>query len=283
MSIASAIEAYLAGASRREDAAATLRMANRIGHRFLSQFSSVKEDRSGKISTTTVSHPCARRAAFKFQGTEEPPLAPKTIMNFFVGDIGEAALIALAKLAGIEIEGNNIELQFQGVTVHPDGRYTDAGGLVRNVEVKKVSKYGFEKAEKEGRVDDTFGYQTQASLECLAWLAAGVDVLETEFVLLAPETGRILSVYEPMHEDLVRAALERATVARGMVEPLLIPGLALEPERDWKKAGGYFETGRKVLPPQCKVCGWKNRCWPGAVLEEKHIKIPYTKQVWVMP
>lgn len=286
--IADRIRAYLASDQRHEDGDAIGSMAWRIGQRFAMQFCRTRTGRKGHMHTTMLSRGCARYAWHKYHGTPEGALEPEVQMNFWIGDLGEASLIALARLAGVNVEGNNAPLQVltptgEWVTVHPDGWYRLPDGTVRNVEFKKVRQWSMEHTQETGKVDNDFGYLSQASMEIAAERGAGLSVTETEFVLFAPENGEWASILMPYDQALVSLCLSTVSAACGLKAP---PRLDTEPEVEWDRdLHARVQTGRSILPLLCRFCPFRVECWPEAERKVRTFKIPRKVEsvAWVLP
>lgn len=285
--IADAIKALLNSEDKKSDPEALLSFVNRMGWRAYKQFMASKESRQGFVSTTTVSGKCALKAWKKFQGVPERPLDAETILNFWLGDIFEAMIIMLAPAAGVKIVDNNRQLSLRPniAVVHPDGRYEYEPGKWRNVEIKKVSSYGMEKAH-DGGPGDEFGYLTQASIGIAAWREAGYGIDETEFVLCCADTREIASFLVAYDNNLVEDARLRAELA--LLGPKISPpdSLPTEKETAWNPSTRTKEeTGRNVLCLQCRFCGYRAECWPTAIKETTTKKIPIPKELtkWIVP
>lgn len=279
--IAERIRAYLDSDQRREDVTALNYATSRFAARLAGQFMLPKQEHGGSLHTTGISHPCGVRAWNKYHDEPETdPMLARVKINFFVGDAVELAVLTLAQLAGAAIMDTQRELSLpvaeieDSIAVHPDGRIAAAGndygdfeGKDLNVEVKKVSAYGFERAQEEG-MDDAFGYLTQATIEVAAWNAAGIPVEATEFVLISANTGHIQSLIARPDEGLLAAAIQRAFEAKQDRRPNRAAMFDPQPETRYDRSlKGKVPTGRAVIGLQCSYCGFKGSCHPGAVME----------------
>lgn len=228
-----------------------------------------KTEKLNHLYTTLITKSCARQSAYKYHGFEGEELSARTLVNFLMGDLAEIAFLILAELAGAKIEGNNTELKINegdlSFTCRPDGVYLDPKtGKSYNVEIKKMSEYAFDEW-KEGTLDDTWGYRTQAMMECRAWKEAGKDVVGTAFLGMRGITGHFHEEIIPFEPGLVDKALNRAKqVVSSTKEELPIRGVAPEAETFRNKP-----TGKERLNVVCQYCPYKQHCYPDFKMELK--------------
>lgn len=263
-----------------------------------------REDRKGYESTTLYSGPCARKSRLTFDGCERDEIKARTLLKFLLGDIVELSVLGIAKLAGLQIGANNIDLSIMGrdgiaVPVHPDGLLYE-GGKTRNLEIKSCDSRTFDRWIEQGGPNDDWGYRTQASVEIQAEREAGFEVDETCFIAVSTGSrqGSIGEWIVPFEPEKVEQWHERRAI-RQRVELPMVPFQAEAEKRFFRgkpspddqgvivrfdkngKAYGYDKlTGRSILPFQCSYCDYKTTgdCWPGAVME-----VQDGKPVWIMP
>src|SRR5690606_19057418 len=110
------------------------------------------------LRVSNLGTPCDRRLWFSINHPElAEPLEPHTRLKFLLGDVWEAVLLFLAKIAGHRVEGQQDEISLHGVLGHRDAVID---GTI--VDVKSASSFSFDKFENHLKPeDDSFGYLTQ--------------------------------------------------------------------------------------------------------------------------
>jgi len=247
------------------------------------QFMEDRRNEPGKMYATAVTQACARKSAYKYYGfPPEEEMSPRSVRNYFGGDVVELTTLLLARLAGVDIatpyellkatspeqvrEKMSAVYAGETLTCYPDGLVND-GTVMRNLEIKKLPDRTFDKMEKDGIVGDEWGYRTQIMLEINSWRNKGFDINETCFVGLRGLTGHLLEIIVPYEEDLVAKAFDRR---RQVVtaSPTSLPerGYAAVEEvvTSRKKNVAPQKTGRLKLGMQCAYCDWKGICWAAA-------------------
>lgn len=179
-------------------------------------------------------------------GTKEA-MVPKTYLKFLYGDIIEAMLLFLAKEAGHEVEGEQKEVEVEGVKGHIDAIID---GVV--VDVKSASSYGYKKF-KDRRVteDDPFGYVAQLAGysnvltpgQDAAWLAN--DKVAGD-ICISPLPSVVIKHHPPQ---------ERIEHLKEVIESETPPELCYQPIPDGKSGNIKLDTG-------CSYCSHKYRCYP---------------------
>jgi len=237
------------------------------------------EDRSSKpghLYATAVTHPCARKSAYKYFGfPEDEPLSPRAIFNFAAGDVIEIQVLCCARIAGVDIRTPKEVLKERGLpreakmtasygtdsmTCWPDGlvyEQTESSPVLHNVEIKKMSDYAFDEMKATGVLSDDWGYRTQTSLEVKAWRDLGVPVLDTVFVGIRGLTGTLDEWRVPYDAALVAASFGRKAAVESS-NPTSLPPQAFSPVAETYRGK---PTGKQKLPVQCAYCGWKATCW----------------------
>jgi|TARA_R110000824_G_scaffold26556_1_gene91092 CRISPR/Cas system-associated exonuclease Cas4 (RecB family) len=122
----------------------------------------------GYLSLSSVGSPCKRRTWYRINRTQEAePLKPQLLGLFFYGDLLETLILALARAAGHDVQGEQDRLSVAGVKGHRDAVID---GMT--IDVKSSSRYGMQKFMKHQlREDDPYGYISQLS----SYVAAGKD------------------------------------------------------------------------------------------------------------
>lgn len=269
-----------------------------------------RSDRKGYESATSYTGACARKSRYAYDGMERPSVQARSVLKFLLGDLVELTAIGLLRLAGCPVDtrcnDGQRDLTLTGhdgklIAVHPDGLLT-VDGVAYNLEVKSCDSRTYDTWLAQRGPDDTWGYLTQASVECAAWAEAKVQVAGTCFLAVSTGTrqGSIADWLVPFQPELVEAWHERRRLVH---EPDLPPrGYQAQPEREfmrgknldelWKAHGeptarvdkngktiGWdVNTGRQLLPAPCAYCDYKGPCWPTALME-----MDKDKPVWVVP
>lgn len=195
-------------------------------------------------------------------------------MVFLFGDLLEVGVSVLARLAGWKLLGKpdgedevsiSIDLlPHRGeppqepvrISGHIDDLLQDeeTGKLVL-VEWKSMSPYSYEDFEKNG-LTDIWSYESQCSLYCEA---LGIE----EYVLVAVNkaNGMICDRVYRKNEHLVEKAKEKLYRLLNYDE---LPERGYEPidEKKYNRSTKEYDpTGRKILPINCALCGFRRKCW----------------------
>jgi len=208
---------------------------------------------SDRLRLSNFGVPCDRQLWLKIN---EPscvePLKPETLIMFLIGDVIELITLFLAKQAGHTVEGQQDELDLEGILGHRDavidGRLTD---------VKSASPFSFEKFEKHGLLgNDPFGYTAQLG----GYLAASQDdplvqdKTEGSFLVVNKVTGELCLDTYTYHPDFS----PNRELARDAQEMLKGP----MPERAFSDKD-FGKSGNRCLGTECKYCSVKFRCFSG--------------------
>lgn len=209
----------------------------------------------GYLSLSSVGTPCDRKLWYKVNkpGLGEP-LDAESLGTFFYGDMIEALVLALAKAAGHDVQGEQDRLDVHGVKGHRD---CIIDGMV--VDVKSASKYSFQKFSSNGlREDDPFGYISQLS----SYLYASQDDPRVTY----KEEAAFLVV----QKDRFKLCLDRYNLSPELKNK------KVEIEKAKELVGGAIPEGRlKPIPQsktspntmlgvQCNYCEFRKVCWPEA-------------------
>ena len=303
--IAPVIQAYLENPEKRFDAGVLAEVQASMTRTLTRQLMEGRPDRKGIEHGTLYTGSCARKSQNTYRGAEGEPFSARALLKFTLGDLVELSVLAIARLAGLDIGLNNEHLTVRGkegveIPVHPDG-LLHMDGTYYNVEVKSCDTFTFDQWIVEGGPSDLWGYRSQASVEIQAWREHGFNVPETLFVAISTGTrqGSIQEWRIPYEPELVEGWHARRALALGPDLPP-IP-YALEPEVQYKAGkecderwkaqatprvnvkgsiyGWDYRTGRYLLPLPCSYCSYKQTvCYPNAVME-----LQGDKPVWIMP
>lgn len=177
-------------------------------------------------------------------------LPPEVRIKFLFGDILEELLLFLAQEAGHLVEGQQDEIDVNGVIGHRDAIIDG-----RVVDCKSASSYSFKKFEGNGlRGDDPFGYLVQLG----AYLygsrndSAVKDRDVASFLVIDKQLGKItLDTYAKDDTDYEQMANDKREMLVKS-EPPLRP---FKPEPEGK-------SGNMGLGTTCSYCDFKAKCWP---------------------
>lgn len=192
---------------------------------------------------------CNRQLWYKINRSEQAEaLRPEVRVKFLFGDILEEMLLFLAREAGHDVQGEQDELNLNGVIGHRDAVID---GVV--VDVKSASSRSFEKfAAGLGPDMDDFGYLTQLD----TYLHASDDVADTSrgaFFVIDKQLGKICLDFHNKSKVDYKSVVERKQAMMAKSEP---PPRAFQAEPDGK-------SGNMKLPTACSYCAFKKTCWPG--------------------
>lgn len=182
------------------------------------------------------------------------PLPPETRLKFIYGDILEQVLLFLAKSAGHTVEGEQDELEINGVIGHRDAIIDGT-----TVDVKSASTFSFQKFCNGLRSDtDAFGYLDQLR----AYIHSGRDderVKEKQsgaFLVIDKTLGHICLDKHTFDTSTVDEMVEHK---KEVVSSNRVPPRAYFDEPDGK-------SGNRKLGTVCSYCDFKAHCWPEARL-----------------
>lgn len=179
------------------------------------------------------------------EGTNEgSTIDPSLLIKFMYGDLIEELVLLLVKEAGHKVEGEQGELEVEGVVGHRD---CIIDGIT--VDVKSTSNFAFSKFQKGTLMqDDPFGYIAQISTYSYA------DKSEYgAFLAMNKETGQLTllkvhpvdMIHPPTRIKHVREMVERDT----------------PPENKCYQPEPHGKAGNMVLNRNCSYCPFKKMCW----------------------
>ena len=177
------------------------------------------------------------------------PFSPQVQFKFLYGDIIEELVLFLAKEAGHSVEGQQDELELEGLKGHRDAILD---GLP--IDVKSASSRTLDKF-KSGLREDPFGYREQLSgYEKAAQGDPRVTEKGSAFLVVDKTTGEIILDH---HKDLgdipLKQIIREKKEAVSRKEP---PPRYYFPEPEGK-------SGNLKLGTECSYCQFKQHCWPG--------------------
>lgn len=204
----------------------------------------LEEPRAPTLRLSNLGTICKRKLWFDVNTPEiGDPLTPDARIKFLFGDILEAMLLFLAKVAGHEVKDRQKEVTLYGVKGHIDGT-VDAV----LVDVKSASSYSFNKfREGLSEATDSFGYRTQLD----AYMHASGNV-DGAFLAIDKQLGHITL---DSHKKSDKNYKEIVDDTRRILET------RTPPERGYNDIP-EGKSGNRKLGVECSYCPYKFHCWP---------------------
>lgn len=212
----------------------------------------LSEERT-QLSMSMLGTRCDRQLQYKVGEhlrTEGEALSASTRLKFMYGDLIEALILLLAREAGHKVEGEQDELNIDGILGHRDAIID---GVL--VDVKSASTFSYSKFKSGlSSESDNFGYINQLR----SYLFASrnndrvLDKRGAAFVVVDKQFGHICLDYHILElegiEQLVKA--KKYLLASRHLAPR-----SFEDEPDGK-------SGNRKLGTVCSYCAFKRTCWP---------------------
>lgn len=222
-----------------------------------------KEKRSGALRLSSIGR-CMRQQAYKLLNTEEngKEIDARAKIVFFMGDLVELSVVALARAAGCDVSatgGNQVVVEIDGVSGHPDGLLIDSGKRYL-LEVKSMSSYSFKEFER-GVIDEGYRYQCNAYMHAL-------DLKQCVIVALNKDAG-VLAEQVINRDPATVSEIQRRINRLKLITPETLPERPYQPD------------SKGFLPWQCLYCAHWKTCWPKAekVLVSNKYKLKETPHV----
>lgn len=222
-----------------------VRLSNHIASR-------VGERRGGGyLRLSNLGTPCDRKLWYSINTpSDAEALRPEVKIKFLFGDILEELLLFLAQQAGHRVEGQQDELEINGVKGHRDAIIDG-----RTIDVKSASTYSYKKFESNDLPgNDSFGYLSQLG----AYLNASkddprvVDKDRASFLVIDKTLGKVcLDTYQFPEYDYYKV-VEQKRAMLDNPEP---------PEREYDDVP-EGKSGNRKLGVACSYCPFKAKCWP---------------------
>ena len=208
----------------------------------------VLENRTGadRLRLSQIGTP-NRKVWYGLKNYDRKPLTGQDKLKFMYGDIVEAMLVALIKLAGHTVTEEQKEVTVEGVKGHIDFYIDDV-----LVDAKSASSYGYRKFA-DGSIlngNDPFGYVAQMSAYAEA---EGQD--EGAFLVFNKENAQ-LALVEVDEMDMINAS-DRVKELKDVAESTGEPARCYDDVPDGV-------SGNRTLPIGCVWCDFKSVCWRDA-------------------
>lgn len=209
-------------------------------------------DKKQYLRLSNLGTKCDRRLWLSINRPDTVEKLPSNVrMKFLFGDVLEALLLFLARVAGHTVEGEQDTLEINGVKGHRDAILDGV-----TTDVKSASTYSFKKfynGLKEK--DDSFGYLDQVG----SYLEAGqtddkvLDKTRAAFLVVDKTLGHItVDVHKKTNTDYAALVSQKRDV---ISSPTLPPrGFADVPDG---------ASGNRKLGIECSYCPVRAACWPG--------------------
>jgi hypothetical protein len=204
------------------------------------------------------------------------PLRPEVYLKFLLGHVWEGVLLFLAKVAGHSVEGEQDEIERNGIKGHRDAVIDGV-----TTDVKSASSFSFDRFDKHLKPeDDSFGYIDQLGLYADSTRDDPLvtDKERTAFFVGDKTLGKLTLDFHPFpKKDYDRVVEEKKEMLKSLVPPHRSLEYADVP---------YNKGGNRAIPTVCSYCQAKGRCWPklrgfsyasGPVYMTKVVKTPTRK------
>ena len=199
----------------------------------------------GRLRLSQIGKP-DRQIWYGVRGVEGEPLDGQTRIKFLMGHLLEALLIVLTQAAGHTVEGQQDEVEVEGVLGHQDCRID---GVL--TDIKSASSFAFKKF-RDGTLyeDDPFGYLSQIS----AYATKNGDD-KAAFFAIDKNSGE-LAVLNVHSMEMIDAP-SRVRVLKDVVEK------DTPPEKCYADTADGTSGNRKLVIG-CVFCAYKKECWKDA-------------------
>lgn len=214
------------------------------------KFAEVRAVRQGRLRMSNLGSKCLRKLWYSVNVPEAAEKLPASArLKFLYGDVIEALVIWLAKLAGHEVKGEQDTLEINGIVGHRDGVIDGV-----TCDVKSASTFSYAKFEKGLRpAEDSFGYLDQIGAYSHCEKQAGGSA-DGAFIVVDKTLGHITVDY---HKDIGNkdygAFVDERKAAVAQKTP--------PPRQFFAVKDG--QSGNEKLGTECSYCDFKRLCWPG--------------------
>ncbi len=206
------------------------------------------------LRMSNLGMPCDRKIWYTVNRPDvKEDIPPHTRLKFLYGEIVEQIVLAMAKEAGHTVEGQQDELEIDGILGHRDAVIDGVTVDVKSANQRMFQK--FSKPIKELKEDVWFAsYLDQLQL----YMEAAKDDPKVTvkkagaFLAFDQELGHLNLLLVPK-EDGYR---QRVTEKRRLSESSTPPDRGFSDEVDGA-------SGNRKLCTYCSYCQYKRECWPG--------------------
>lgn len=225
-----------------------------------------------RIRMSGIGHPLCKQLLERDGHREE--MAYNAIIRFLIGDMVEAALMAIMKGAGIKIvdsqRGCQLELAGETVKGTLDVILDDVVDGVKVWDIKSASPYSYSQKFGKGydglKADDPFGYVMQGHL-----YAESNDMPFGGWIVVDKSSGEVQFVTAPddQEDDRKEYLAEANKTVAALVGGKEFKRPFKAEKETYRKGGQAVETGNTILPRMCSMCGHREHCWPKAIQHPK--------------
>lgn len=214
----------------------------------------VQERQEGSLRASSIGVPCLKKLWYRVNTPEEgEALSAQSLNKFMFGDLTEEHLLFLIRLAGHDVQGEQLGVEYQGVEGHIDGIID--GCLV---DVKSAADFSFRKAINQGLLeDDKFGYLWQL----------GFYLKSLQNNPLLKEKSKAYFLWQNKNNSQIELDCYDFTGILEEIEEYVVlrkeaVSKSTPPERGFKDQE-YGKSGNRALCTECSYCEFKHTCWPG--------------------
>jgi hypothetical protein len=226
-----------------------------------------------RIRMSGLGHPLCQQVHGR-DGKKED-MQYNAILRFLIGDLVEAAVMAIMKGAGVNIveEQGECSLHLGDTEVKGtlDVVLDDKVDGVKVWDIKSASPYSYSQKFAKGydimKDDDPFGYLVQGHL-----YAESKGLPFGGWIVVDKSSGEIQFVQAPdnQEDDRKQYIALAADNVRKLQEGHTFKTPPMKPEKEtYRVKGTVIETGNKLLNKQCTFCGYRQECWPKAIQHPK--------------
>lgn len=209
------------------------------------------ERKANYLRLSNLGTSCRRKLWYSINCAElAEPLSGPARIKFLIGDITEAVILFLARLAGHAVTDEQKSVALHGVKGHIDAKIN---GEV--TDVKSASPASFKKFEAGlAPESDGFGYLTQLGSYVQAEGGSRGHFLAVDKVL-----GTLVL---DTHDSLPNVSATQVREVREILDSSEVPDRGFEDE-------AMGEAGNRVLKTvPCGYCEFKHTCWPGLQIRQ---------------
>lgn len=226
-----------------------------------------------RIRMSGLGHPLCQQVMGRDGKHEE--MQYNAIFRFLIGDLVEAAVMAVMKASGVDIveEQGECSLTLADTEVHGtlDVVLDDPVDGKKVWDIKSASPFSYSQKFGKGydnmKDDDPFGYLVQGYL-----YAASKDLPFGGWIVVDKSSGEIQFVQAPDVQD--HDSEEFLAIAADNIKKLnsghVFKRPPMKPEDEcYTVRGEKIYTGNKLLNKQCTFCGYRAECFPKAIQHPK--------------
>ena len=242
-----------------------------------------RSDEAWRLRMSGLGRPLCQQMLDK-KGVQEN-MEYNAVLRFLFGDITEAILMLIMRQAGVNVidAQKPCSLEIAGHTVLGTlDVIIEENGETNVWDIKSASDWAFKNKYAQGYEklleEDPFGYIMQGYLysEASGYPFGG-------WIVVNKSSGEVLQVEVPSWRDDKAAYLKDAERrVKYLMNPHsnFVKGYTAQAETV-KTKDKVVPTGNKLMPKECGFCGYRQHCWPKAVLHDKVTsRAKFPPKVW---